>query len=885
MDNYNRSNRVRIILNLILVLILLATPKMLASEISSGEGSEVLKESKSAAEIVNLLDVNQEYEDYIDVDELKYSLQSSVKISHVESREDMSVINSSIVGPYSVYKVNGHFVFCIEPGDSTLSIGTVSSQSNSKFSKFSTKTKQYLERVASTAINYYTATGNVDYIFAGQLLYWEYLSANEADVIGNPFGDYKPDFLTSWTIHNSKVYNSEIKTIEKDVANWEVIPSFLGTSSTNAPIHTLKYNPKTDDFSVILTDSNHVWDDKYANYEDFGQYKLTNPEGNDNLKITASKEMTSASSPHRFVWVPSINGKNEVYDGGQELIYIGPKQEVSYIRFKTSKKPTGGFKLTKLGSSIDGVSVPLGGVKFEVTSSTYPDYKHVFTTDSAGLIKTGDDELLLGDYHISEIDAPVAYDRGYEQDFKVSSSNQIVDINEGKPIVNETYVNKVHLTKVGNDNLLADAQFAIYKDSGQTAGQVDEGDQLMEQLITDENGSATSSDLGIGEYLVIETQAPIGYLLDPTPYPFTITNTHGNQGQVIELGPIENQKINGAIELYKVGTGPCTSGLEQICDTELSDVSFGIYKDLNANKIIDDDELSTVVEITTDASGYAAENNLSYGDYLVVELANPNQNYQLSSEVFPFSITEDQQLVKLNNAEPIVNEQKVGSITIRKLSSSPGEDNQLADAEFTLFDSDDKILTSAVTDEEGILNFSSLPFGDYSIKETRAPQGYLLNDEIIEFSISEKNYKQPSVVEVVDKPITNKIEISKTDVETGEELPGATLRVIDKSDNKVIEQWVSTTKSHNFEVAYGDYKICEKLAPDGYKRSTKCTDFEVRTEGVIQKFEVTNKRVLLAVTGASNLTLIWKICLILIIIFFIKLYLIVNRKKLQIKSK
>ncbi|MCD7955842.1 MAG: VaFE repeat-containing surface-anchored protein [Lachnospiraceae bacterium] len=69
-------------------------------------------------------------------------------------------------------------------------------------------------------------------------------------------------------------------------------------------------------------------------------------------------------------------------------------------------------------------------------------------------------------------------------------------------------------------------------------------------------------------------------------------------------------------------------------------------------------------------------------------------------------------------------------------------------------------------------------------------------------------------------------EISKQDVTTGEELPGATLIVKDEGGNE-IEQWVSTDEPHTFRLPTGTYTLTEITAPDGYEVAETIT-FEIK---------------------------------------------------------
>ena len=82
-----------------------------------------------------------------------------------------------------------------------------------------------------------------------------------------------------------------------------------------------------------------------------------------------------------------------------------------------------------------------------------------------------------------------------------------------------------------------------------------------------------------------------------------------------------------------------------------------------------------------------------------------------------------------------------------------------------------------------------------------------------------------------------KVEISKKDIVTSEELPGATLQVID-SEGNIIEEWTSTTEPHKINrLPVGEYTLVEKQAPDGYLLAEDIK-FTVKENGEIQKVEM-----------------------------------------------
>ena len=118
-----------------------------------------------------------------------------------------------------------------------------------------------------------------------------------------------------------------------------------------------------------------------------------------------------------------------------------------------------------------------------------------------------------------------------------------------------------------------------------------------------------------------------------------------------------------------------------------------------------------------------------------------------------------------------------------------------------------------------------LPIGTYTLTEITSPDGYG-TAEVITFEV--KNTTKIQKVEMKDAPL-RKVEISKTDITTSKELPGAHVSVTDES-GKVIDEWISTDKPHTMTLDAGKYILREEKAPDGY-----VTAEEVAFEVVLAK--------------------------------------------------
>ena len=131
--------------------------------------------------------------------------------------------------------------------------------------------------------------------------------------------------------------------------------------------------------------------------------------------------------------------------------------------------------------------------------------------------------------------------------------------------------------------------------------------------------------------------------------------------------------------------------------------------------------------------------DLPFGTYELKETKAP-EGYETNGEVKTITIGEgENQHIQITFEDKAVTpepEEKTGSIEITKIDKDTQE--KLAGAEFTL-SQDGKVIKTGVTDENGIVKFDDLPFGTYELKETKAPEGYVLLKQNKEVTINDDN--------------------------------------------------------------------------------------------------------------------------------------------------
>lgn len=181
------------------------------------------------------------------------------------------------------------------------------------------------------------------------------------------------------------------------------------------------------------------------------------------------------------------------------------------------------------------------------------------------------------------------------------------------------------------------------------------------------------------------------------------------------------------------------------------------------------------------------------------------------------------------------------SLSIVKVDSSTNKN--ISGAELQITNSTGKVVDkwTSTTEAHTIKNLS---VGTYTLKETKAPEGYEISDTEIKFTVNSDGTFQDSngnkITKIEFENTKTGIVISKQDITNSKELPGATL-VIKDSNGKEIVSWVSTEKKHIIKgLKAGTYTLTETIAPEGYILSSETITFTVKEDGSITKVVMYN---------------------------------------------
>ncbi|MDT1957201.1 SpaA isopeptide-forming pilin-related protein [Carnobacterium divergens] len=254
----------------------------------------------------------------------------------------------------------------------------------------------------------------------------------------------------------------------------------------------------------------------------------------------------------------------------------------------------------------------------------------------------------------------------------------------------------------GNGNVLKNAHFDLYNSSGMV---------IKKDLTTNQEGQIVVEDLALGSYQFIETVAPNGYILDETPISFEITDSQQEPIQVSKI----NKKILGNVLLTK--TAETSDGKK---------LEGAIFKLQDSNGTLLKENL------VTNSEGELFVDGLQPGSYQFIETVAPN-GYILDETPISFEITDSQQ-------EPIqvskINKKILGNVLLTKTAET-NDGKKLEGAIFKLQDSNGTLLKeNLVTNSEGELFVDGLLPGSYQFIETKAPDGYKLDINPVEFTIN-----------------------------------------------------------------------------------------------------------------------------------------------------
>ncbi|WP_142286262.1 SpaA isopeptide-forming pilin-related protein [Bacillus thuringiensis] len=500
----------------------------------------------------------------------------------------------------------------------------------------------------------------------------------------------------------------------------------------------------------------------------------------------------------------SING--QAYVGG---LHQRDGFEVHNFKFNWPKwkKPAakkGNLQIKKVDENNE--NIVLKDAKFDVIDKEN-NVVDTVTTNEKGIAEVKD--LPFGDYFVKEISAPEGYIK-IDAPVKVTIDNtNIIEfvIKNTKKLEN----GQLKLLKKDSESgqLLPGAKFDV----------IDKDGKVVETIVTDDKGEALSKQLPVGSYTLKEVEAPKGYELSSSSVSVDV-----EANKVVTVDVVNKkipEKVTGQFEVVKVDANDKTK--------LLSGAEFEVYKDGKR-----------VAELKTDESGKVMSPKLPLGEYTVKETKAP-AGYKLSDKEWKVTIQNEKEVVKVE-AE---NEKILGSLQIIKMDDKD-QTKRLAGAEFTLKDVKGNVVKEGITtDKSGTVKVDGLVPGEYTLEETKAPEGYKALEVTIEVNVvANEVVKQDVLNEKVKEEITGQLEITKVDAnDINKKLAGAVFEIW--KDGTKIDTLTSDEngKAISKELDPGDYILKEVQAPEGYELSDKEIEFTISNQKFeVVKLQITNKK-------------------------------------------
>lgn len=349
--------------------------------------------------------------------------------------------------------------------------------------------------------------------------------------------------------------------------------------------------------------------------------------------------------------------------------------------------------------------------------------------------------LTPGDYRLIEEKTPYGYTTSNSIDFNISdqkAAEAVVMYDE--PI--KCYVQIFKHGEMLTTTEIVECEYGKYtkfKWEDAPMSQIsfdvyDEDGNLVDTIVTDENGTGISKELAFGSYKIKE-RVPDGWVDNHVVYNVKFTWLQGmTEINLTASVTINNESCNTQVNINKVGEEAVlnSKGEYEYVEKPLKGVLFGIYakdaiKDYSGKEIAAAD--TCVGYAVTDSNGVAScDSKLVRGEYYYKELKTAGPQYVMDEDLHPFTLILANSKIStfnVNETLPIKNVLARGNIKVLKVNKDGRA--PLAGAEFDVFNADGKIVDHLVTGTDGTAMTKILPYGKYSLRETKAPTGFVLS--------------------------------------------------------------------------------------------------------------------------------------------------------------
>ena len=580
---------------------------------------------------------------------------------------------------------------------------------------------------------------------------------------------------------NNANFESYIKVVKKDAETDKTIP-YAGAGFQI-------YDPDGNKVSMTFTYPTPTTIDTFYTDAD-GQLvtpeKLDYGKGYSLVEVQAPYGYVLDSTPVSF----DVTEEISTQEGGITLIKVD----------KPNMAQKGTISVEKTGEVFFGVNVSgeedkdviyqpvykvkgLAGAVYEITADEdvitpdgtlryhKGDVVDTVTTDEDGTAKSK--ELYLGKYTVVETKAPTGMVINKEKhSVELTYAGQDVAVTEtATSFVNERQKVKISLEKIleqdetfgiGKNDEIKNISFGLYakEDVVSSSGTVIPADGLIEIITLDENGAATANtDLPFGSYYIKEITTDEHYILSDTQYPFTFEYA-GQDTETVEIKvndgkPIENKLIFGSVSGKKIDEN----------GEALGGALIGIFK-------ADETEFTkehAIMTATSEKDGSFSFTKVPYGKWIVREIEAP-EGFVLDDTSYEVNIGENEQVIEVEITDEYIH----GNIELTKVDADY-PDNKLTGATFEVYkdvngdgkmDDGDELIGNLEETATGIYEMKELLYGKYLVRETKAPEGFVLDKGVYSVFIEkdETTYKVENKAGVgfINEAMKGNLKIKKT---------------------------------------------------------------------------------------------------------------------------
>ena len=667
----------------------------------------------------------------------------------------------------------------------------------------------------------------IAYATATQLLIWE-------TVVGERDSDFRHVSTGSYDaildqISKSHPLYSQImnyyNSIEQNVQKHSKLPSFMRKTPGKAQNIELAWNGS--EYMASLTDSNGV----LGNYTFSGSGLSFSVSGN-TLTITAKTAPVSAvtitaekkDSQRRGVitWTDGVYGPNGKL---QDVVTYAQPVSDPVKGFLNVKVSYGSAKIVKTSEDgkVDGVSFCVQGNGIDQTVQT----------KNGGQIQL--DNLMPGVYTVTELT---------EEKYEPQETRRVTVVSGQTAIVTFSNILKrgdLTVTKTSEDGLSEGAKFHLY-------GTSLSGLAVDEYAVAGRDGKAYFKDVLIGTgYILEEVDTAIRYVVPE------------KQTVAVEWNKVTNKSFDNILKKWQLTTTKSDkeTGIAQ-SDASLAGAVYGIYK---GDQLVD--------TYTTDANGQFTTKFYVCGDDWSLREISASEGYLVTSVSEHIGAEAKRYTVEFNStALDVLETVEKGKITIIK-HCDDGEtqlETPEIGAEFEVFlkssgsyeaakESERDIL---ICDEFGFVETKDLPYGIYTVKQTKGWDGKEL---LPSFDVFVKENGETYRYLINNATFEALVEIVKKDIETGNVIPasGIGFKVRNTDTGEYIVQHInyptpvdidiyytdSTGKLMMPEVLpYGNYEIIEQNTCYGYVLDANPVPFTVdgsKTVVTVEKHNIAQK--------------------------------------------